>query len=252
MTQVIYMRIAEALRDRIVSGQLAPGVDVPTEADLATEWGTSRGPVRNALALLRAEGLIETGRGRPARVSVHESTQRLDVQVPFTRWAEESGAVPGAVTQQFSRKRASARTAARFGIEPGDPVVEVVRLRLLDGKPSMLERLVYIDDVGRVLFAHDLDRISITELLTANGFLQGGVEHEIDAIAADQLDSELLGVAEGSPILRLHRVSHDADGRIIEVSDDHYRSDIVRFTFGAPGAAARSVHGGQFLRGLQS
>ena len=44
----------------------------------------------------------------------------------------------------------------------------------------------------------------------------------------------------------------DADGRIIEVSDDHYRSDIVRFTFGAPGAAARSVHGGQFLRGLQS
>ncbi|MGW9020649.1 GntR family transcriptional regulator [Leucobacter chromiiresistens] len=251
MTQVIYARIAEAMRDQIVSGQLAPGSDIPTEAEIAESWGTSRGPVRNALALLKAEGLIDTGRGRPARVSRHESTQRLDVQVPFTRWAEESGAVPGAVTQQFSRKRATARVAADFGVEVGDPVVEVLRLRLLDGKPTMLERLVYLDDVGRVLFAHDLDRISITELLAAHGFLSGGVEHEIDAIAADQLDGELLGVAEGSPILRLHRVSRDAEGRIIEVSNDHYRSDIVRFTFGEPGAAARSAHGGQFLRGLQ-
>lgn len=255
MSQVVYTRIAESLRERIASGQLSPGADVPTEAELAEIWGTSRGPVRNALAALKAEGLIDTGRGRPARVAVAASTQTLDVKVPFTRWAEESGAQPGAITHEISRKRATARTAAQFDIAEGDPVIEVLRLRLLDGKPTMLERLAYIDDIGPVLFAHDLDRVSITELLAAHGFLQGGVEHEIDAIAADAVDSDLLGVVEGSPILRLHRVSRDATERITEVSDDLYRSDIVRFTFAAPGAvgaAARSTNGGQYLRALQS
>ncbi|MFD5598726.1 GntR family transcriptional regulator [Leucobacter sp. NPDC058333] len=250
MSKVVYLRIADELRERIVSGQLAPGADVPTEAELSELWQTSRGPVRNALATLKAEGLVDTGRGRPARVARREPAQALDVNIPFTRWAESIGAVPGAVTQHISRRRSDASIAEEFGIAVGDAVVEVLRLRLLDGRPTMLERLVYTEEVGRVLFTHDLDRVSITELLADAGFLRGGVTHEIDAIAAEPLDGELLGVAEGSPILRLHRVSRDSEGRITEVSDDHYRSDIVRFTLATPDPQTRPAPGAPYLRGL--
>ncbi|MCD1573026.1 winged helix-turn-helix domain-containing protein, partial [Agromyces mediolanus] len=54
----MYKEIAEELRQRIASGQLSPGDEVPTEAELAERWSTSRGPIRNALAELRQEGLI--------------------------------------------------------------------------------------------------------------------------------------------------------------------------------------------------
>lgn len=252
MNEVVYLRIAEDLRARIHSGSLAPGADVPTEAELAARWQTSRGPIRNALALLRSEGMIETGRGRPARVVGHKPSQAVDVSIPFTRWAEGIGAVPGAVTQQLSRRRAGADTAEAFGIAEDDPVIEVLRLRLLDGRPTMVERLVYLFDVGRVLFDVDLDAVSITEVLRDNGFPQASVDHEIDAVAASTLDSDLLGVEEGSPILRLHRVSRDATGRTIEVSDDHYRSDIVRFTVASEGRSERSSNGEQYLRGLSA
>lgn len=251
---MVYQRIADELRQRIVSGQLAPGDDVPTEGELAEQWRTSRGPVRNALAALRAEGLIETMRGRPSRVAQRKADQAVDVSIPFTRWARDIGAVPGAVTQEVTLRRVDETTAAALGIRPGDQAVEVVRLRLLDGRPTMLERLSYVEAVGRVLFDVDLDAVSITETLAEHGHPSVDVEHEIDAVAADDLDASLLEIEPGSPVLRLRRVTRDAEGRIFEASDDRYRSDLVRFTVAAAGRASREAGEGRpgapYLRAL--
>lgn len=244
----MYKQIADELRARIAGGEFAPGDDVPTEAELAEQWRTSRGPIRNALAALRTEGLIETTRGRPARVVDRKAHQPVDVSIPFTRWALEIGAAPGAQTQEVSLRRADAEKAMLLGIEPGTPIVEVLRLRLLGGVPTMLERLSYTEEAGRILFAADLDAVSITELLEQHGFSSHDVDHEIDAVAADELDARFLEITEGSPVLRLHRVSRASDGRAFEASEDRYRSDIVRFTVSASG---RSRTGEHYVRALR-
>lgn len=239
MSETVYKQIADDLRRRIASGELAPGEAVPTEGQLAEQWRTSRGPIRNALAELRLEGLIETARGRAARVAARKAGQAVDVSIPFTHWARELGAQPGARTQEVALHRASASVAADLGIAEGDLVVDVVRLRLLDGRPTMLERLTYIESVGRLLFDADLDAVSITDHLHDRGVVTDDVDHEIDAVAADALDATLLDVEHGAPLLRLHRVARDASGRTFETSDDRYRSDIVRFTVAAPGPRLR-------------
>ncbi|MFE6736354.1 GntR family transcriptional regulator [Microbacterium sp. NPDC057650] len=245
MSEAVYLRIAEDLRERIASGQLRPGDDVPTEAELADRWNTSRGPIRNALAALRAEGLVETTRGRPARVVSKKATQAVDMSVPFTRWARDLGLRPGAQTQEVSLRRA-ADLAEPLGVSPDDQIVSVLRLRLLDGRSTMVERLNYTEDVGRLLFQTDLDAVSITEFLGDNGHPIVGVQHEIDAIAADERDAALLRVPQGSPILRLSRVSRDAEGRIFEASQDRYLGDVVRFTVSGSGISAD----GQYLRAV--
>ncbi|GAA2445908.1 GntR family transcriptional regulator [Agromyces soli] len=242
MTSTVYKEIAQELRQRIASGQLSPGDEVPTEAELAEQWHTSRGPVRNALAELRHEGLIETSRGRPARVIERKAHQAVDVSIPFTRWARELGAEPGAVTQEVSLRRADEEQALLLGVEPGELVVHVLRLRRLDGRPAMLERLSYVEAAGRILFGIDLDAVSITEVLAEHGFGSSDVDHEIDAVAADELDAALLELPLGSPVLRLRRISRDAEGRVFEASDDRYRSDLVRFTVAASGRAPRGEH----------
>lgn len=246
MAEAVYTRIADDLRERIAVGDLRPGDDVPTESELAEQWRTSRGPIRNALGALRAEGLIETHRGRPARVVARKANQAVDVSVPFTRWARELGVVPGAQTQELSLRRAGAVQAAALGVSPDDTIVSVLRLRLLDGRPTMLERLSYIEPVGRLLFDVNLDEVSITEYLGSQGHPIVGLQHEIDAVAADEQDATLLRVPIGSPILRLSRISRDADGRIFEASEDRYLSEVVRFTVAASGI---SDHG-QYLRAV--
>lgn len=235
MPEAVYTQIADDLRAQITAGSLRPGDDVPTEAELAETWHTSRGPIRNALARLRAEGLIETRRGRPARVVARKANQAVDVSVPFTRWARELGVHPGAQTQELSLRRAGDERGAALEVSPDDTIVSVVRLRLLDGRPTMLERLFYTEDAGRLLFDVDLDTVSITEHLGAHGHPIVGLQHVIDAVAADEQDAALLQVPVGAPILRLSRISRDADGRIFEASEDRYLSEVVRFTVAASG-----------------
>jgi len=244
--EVVYTQIADDLRARIASGRLRPGDAVPTEAELAERWSTSRGPIRNALAALRAEGLIETARGRPARVVERKATQAVDVSVPFTRWARELGARPGARTQELSLRRAGPEKAHALGVDPDDTIVSVVRLRFLDDRPTMLERLFYTEEVGRLLFSVDTDAISITEFLASHGSPIVGLQHEIDAVAADEQDATLLQVPPGTPILRLSRTSRDAHGRVFEASEDRYLSSIVRFTVSASGISPD----GQYLRAV--
>jgi GntR family transcriptional regulator len=235
VTDVRYRQIADDLRRAIADGRLRPGDDVPSEGELAARWHTSRGPIRNALAALRTEGLIETTRGRPGRVIEQRSYQAVDVAIPFTAWARRIGAQPGAVTHRLGLRRSDAGQAALLGITEGDLVVDVLRLRSLDGRPTMVGRLTYIERVGRHLFDADLDAVSITEFLETRGWTSAEVDHEMDAVAADPTDAALLGLAEGAPILRLRRIARDPGGVTFEASDDRYRSDIVRFAVSASG-----------------
>lgn len=56
--------IADALRDRIRAGDLKAGDRLPTQAELAEEFGVERGTVRQALSSLQSDGLLSnTGRG---------------------------------------------------------------------------------------------------------------------------------------------------------------------------------------------
>ena len=54
--------------------------------------------------------------------------------------------------------------------------------------------------------------------------------HTFDAVAADQLDAELLGVAVGHPLLRERRLTRDSRGEALEWSEDRYRPDVATVT----------------------
>ncbi|MGW5011274.1 GntR family transcriptional regulator [Micromonospora chalcea] len=56
--RAVFRQLADLLRDRITSGDLAPGASLPSELRLAQEYGLSRTSVRQAVALLRSEGLV--------------------------------------------------------------------------------------------------------------------------------------------------------------------------------------------------
>lgn len=63
MVQTLSGNLVEALRTRIVNGDIAPGEKLPSEPRLATEHGVSRTVVREAIARLNLEGLVHTRRG---------------------------------------------------------------------------------------------------------------------------------------------------------------------------------------------
>lgn len=73
----VYRQIASILRGRIAQGEYPPGYTFPAEQDLAKLFGVGRDSIRDALAALRAEGLIETRRGFRSRVRERPERTRI-------------------------------------------------------------------------------------------------------------------------------------------------------------------------------
>ena len=225
-----HRKVAQAIRQRIAAGSIAVGEPIPSEAELCAEFGVSRGPVRQALATLRAEGAIAGGRGKPPVVRDRPLAQPFESLLSFSAWAEREGRTPGQRTLEIARRPAGAEAADALSVAEGEPVVELLRLRLLDGGPAMVERTVFVEPVGRMLFDFDTDSGSIYGYLITRGVDLSVGRHTFDAVVADATDRRLLGVGRGAPLLRERRRSADADGTPIEWSDDRYRPDLVVFT----------------------
>jgi GntR family transcriptional regulator len=226
----LHEMIADQLREEIRLGELTVGAAIPSEAQLCERWKTSRGPVRQALATLRAEGVIAGGRGKPPVVRTTSIGQPFDTLLSYSAWALSIGRTPGQRTLELALRRADGHAASLLGIEEGAPVVQVLRLRYLDGEPALLERATFVEHVGRLLFDFDCDSGSMWAYLLSRGVEFATASHVIDAIAADPIDSLHLEIPEGAPLLRQQRTTRGADGEVIEYHDDRYLPSLVSFT----------------------
>lgn len=113
-----YKQVADALRDDITSGKFRPGRRIPAESYLSEEFGVSRNTIRQALTILRTEGLIETA--RPTGSRVRDPQERAVVEVP-----------PGA---RIITRMPTEQERREFGIAHGVPVFEVE----VDGEVQVL------------------------------------------------------------------------------------------------------------------
>ncbi|MFE9043404.1 GntR family transcriptional regulator [Streptomyces sp. NPDC007818] len=230
MATPLHATITNTLRQRIRGGQIRVGETLPSEAQLCEEFSASRGPVRQALAALRDEGLISGGQGKRAVVLDAVPAQSFESFLSFTRRAELTGHVPGQRLQEIAMRRPEPEVAAALQLDQDELVVQLLRQRLLDGRPAMLERMTYTAAVGRPLFDADLDAGSIYALLTERGVDLHSARHTFDAVAADATDARLLDVPVGAPLLRERRLTTDSTGVPIELSDDRYRPDVATIT----------------------
>ena len=82
----VYKQIADRLRSAIGDGVYAPGDLLPSEHELAAKYGVARGTARQAIMLLRNEGLIDAVHGLGCFVHSPEPYQRLRASGPSGDW----------------------------------------------------------------------------------------------------------------------------------------------------------------------
>lgn len=223
-----YERIAAELRDDIVAGVHPVGSQLPSEAELAERYSAARGTVRQAVALLAAEGLVGSRQGARRIVLGNARSQSFAELHSFAQWARANGYRFGGQVIAQRRRPATAVEVARLATVE---VLEVLRLRSLEGEPVLVERTVYAEWTAGAVEALPADCESVTEALYDSiGLVFAYGEHLIDAVPAGVRDARLLGVRRGSPLLRQRRITTTHEGRPVEWSDDRYRAGSVAFS----------------------
>src|SRR5215469_10006369 len=226
----LYRKVAEDIKAAIAAGTYPANTKLPSESELAERYSVSRGTIRQAFAALRADGVIASRRGARRVVVGTPLMQSFGELLSFSRWARAMGEVPSGQVMTLERRPASAAEAERLALPAGTHVYFLVRVRLLSGRPVMIERAVYPDQVGAFVAGMDLERESITERLEELGIVFTDAEHVIDAVPASAEDARWLGVRPGAPLLRERRFTTDRAGQPVELSDDRYLGSATAFS----------------------
>jgi GntR family transcriptional regulator len=244
---VQYRQIADDLRRLIAGAVYPPGACLPPEAELAAEYGVSRGTVRQAVITLQLEGLLDTRQGARRTVLRAAPAQSMSELQSFAQWAARDGRAAGGLILRTKRKPASADEAAALAVAAGDPMLHLLRLRTLDGDPTLVERIIYPPWIADAVAALPRDTTSLTDALTrATGIAYGRGRHTIDAVAAGTDEASLLGIRRGSAMLRHRYVVTTASGRPFVSSDDRYKPGTMAITLDnavAPSGISRQACG---------
>ncbi len=189
--------VTDALRDLIFDGTYAPG-DRLVETELAQRFGTSRGPVRDALADLEKSGLVVAVNRRGSFVA---SMTSVDVDELYTlRSSLEALAAVRAIDRIGPDE---VRHLDRLLSELGDALDEGDRVRVGECDMAFHRTIVEYGDHSRLLVAWerlaDQTRLVMQELSVVAPEMQadvGGHREMLDALAADDVDAARDAVCE--------------------------------------------------------
>jgi GntR family transcriptional regulator len=185
--------------------------------------------VRQALEALVSEGLLERVPGRGTFVARTRAGAPLRLS-SFTEEMTRRGMKPAARTLLARMEAAGPGVARALEIAEGDKVVHWQRLRLADGVPMCVEDAYLADSIVPGFLDQPLPESLYGELQRRDIMPTWG-EDSVDAVPARAAEADLLGVAEGTPVLRVARRAF-ADKIAVEVSRSTYRAD--RFTLWLP------------------
>ncbi len=237
-----YLELAEALRTRLALGRHAAGGSLPSEAQLGLEYGVSRVTVRRALELLRSEGLVSSRRGAGWFVALDPVRQPLGRITTIEAALEAAGSVPRRDVIEFRFEQAPNPVARALAIEAGGEVLRVKRVVRADGDPFAVVTVWVPVDLGADLSRADVERSPFYDLLPLRGVELGRATQTIDAGALDATDAALLGVAAGTPVLVINRVTYAADARPVLVSEHRYPSGRTHLEIEFPSVAFDARH----------
>ncbi len=227
----LYRRIQADLRERIVSGGLAPDARLETEQELMAHYEVSRATVRQALAGLVNEGLVEIRRGLGTYVRSLALEHRLGGFYSYSREIERHGRRPGTKVRSLRREPAGERVAAMLEVEVGDPVVALSRVRLADDQAIVTETSYLPAERFVGLETLDFSQRSLYEALTTEfGVRPVRAREAFEPVLLAKSEAAELGSAQGGPALRVERTTFDAEGRVIEYCRSTLRADRYHYS----------------------
>lgn len=228
----VVVQLRDALRELIE--EMEPGDRLPSENELVARFGVARGTIRESLKLIEQDGLVDVQHGRGRFVS---AVADLGVNRPITRFEGVTemlralGFAPKTRLLLAERAGADEDEAQALGIEVGEEIVRLARLRMNGRQPLVLSinafraDLLGDSDVGE----HDF-KGSLHAWLSERGAAPVSSAARFQAVPLGEPWKETVGepAASGAWLLTSERC-FDVGGAVVLFSRDYHRGDVFSF-----------------------
>ena len=213
----LYQQISYHLKHLVINGNLEPGEAMPSESELHKLYGASRLTIRRAMDDLVREGLLDRRHGVGTFVANSTAAQIVPSELSFTRNMLRLGRTPSSRVERFAVVSATPEVAHQIKLEPGALVYEIVRVRLVDGEPLMLETTYLSHEQFPDLAQADLGTESLYSFLSQR--------YQVDIVALEQAmeptlltmrEAALLAASADSPAILSEIVGFTTNGTPVE------------------------------------
>ncbi len=225
----LHSQFEALIKARIEAGEWRPGDRIPSERDLMRLAGISRATVRQTLASLVNQGLLEKSYGRGTFVKRRPFEQPLETVYSFSEQLRAAGVELRDQLLERRLKPAPPELAGHLAVEVGAPLICIRRLRHIAGVPTMIN-VAYIPYALCPNLLDDPFEGSLYRALTSKYGLP--IVTATDVLEARQVSAalaRLLEVPPRSPIMYVERLAWTLHGRPLHWGQNFIRSDRVRF-----------------------
>lgn len=223
-----YKQVAEMLRDAIKRGEYPPDSTLPSQPDLARQYGLNQSSISRAMAMLQAEGWIRTEHGRGSvvlEVPTVKRVRRIDRDYRSnprgSTYADEltrSGVSPRTELVHWGAVEPPADIAEVLQLDEGDETLVRKRHMFADDKPVQIATsYIPMSVAGSVDIAMpDTGPSGMYARLAERGYGPVRFVEDIEVRSATDEEAGFLNIATGQPVFAVLRTAFDANDRPVE------------------------------------
>lgn len=212
----------------------ATGAAVPSETQLATQFGVSRATIREALKALETEGVLLRAKGMVTIVNsaALDMRARIDLQVDFAEILKDAGYAATVVVLEAGQGSLGSEEAAALGLPQGTPAFRTVKRWDANGEPAM----VAVDWLPRPDGLEEIDPTApVFEVAASIWGVPIGWEVVVPGAAAARAQvAEWLQVRPGTALWTLDRVGMGRTGRRCYLALEYHLPSVIRYGFVRP------------------
>lgn len=226
--QARYEQIADYIDGLISEG--SPGDRLPTEAELCEQFGVSRMTARQAIAVIDSRGLITRKRGAGTFIRAPIVSRDLGSPLSFTGSMKLRGMVASSRAINWGPVEPSEDEADHLGLTVDDGAFVLERLRLADGLPMAIERVVMPASLAQLL-EPGFEKGSLHDGFRQIGRNPSRADAEVTAKRASKRQRDLLELPQSGIVMNERRTISDQNGVPLERTVTSYAAD--RYSFRA-------------------
>lgn len=239
--------IAADLRRAILAGQMEAGARLPSERTLAAQYGTGRTTVRDALVILREEGLVEPQHGRGVYVRTAPPLRRIAGdryarrhreagKAPYATEAAAQGRRPRVEVVSIEPEPAPDWVAERLGLAAGDRVLCRRNKYHADDRPNQLADTYIPWSIaeGSALLEEVPAAGGIYAELERLGYPLGAITEDVTARMPRPDEAEALSMRRGVPVMEVVHLSMTSDNTPFEVTKNVLPADLNMLSYSLP------------------
>jgi GntR family transcriptional regulator len=229
----LYVKIRESLRQQISSGELERGQKLPSEDELATQYGVSRMTVRQGTSDLIDEGLLYRRHGVGTFVTLPHIERDHSRLTNFFENSHMQRIHAKVSILEFEVIHATSKIAQALLLGPDEMAIHIKTLRQVDDvtvtlHDAYIPHLLFSDFVQEEL--HDFDVQHLWSKFEKNGYPVKRAVQKLEARLADQDLAKVMQIQVGAPILFKERTVYAEDGTPVEYTYCYNRGDMYSLT----------------------